>query len=139
MTVRGSERTASISTRRSGAGAWQKAMSTSSSHVAVRPRGNGRSWKDSSASGCASANAANSSGALIVGGGPTNPISRTPRSLRDRARALRAAACSLATAARAFGKNASPAAVRLTPRAWRSSSATPSSDSSWRIACVSAG
>ena len=77
-------------------------------------------------------------GALIVGGGPTNPISSSLLA-RDSERALSAAACSLATAARAFGRKASPAAVRLTPRAWRSSSATPSSDSSWRIACVSAG
>ena len=62
-----------------------------------------------------------------------------PSALRDSDSAVCEASAAAATASRAFSYSSLPAAVGVTPRAWRSSSLTPTSVSSCAIACDRAG
>ncbi len=76
---------------------------------------------------------------LTGGGGPTNPMTSSPRAARASDPAVSAASVSAARAARTLTRKASPAGVRTTPRGWRSRSSIPSSASSWETAWDSTG
>jgi hypothetical protein len=67
------------------------------------------------------------------------PMARRPVSPAAALRAPSTAAAAAASDTRACSRNAVPAAVGATPRGWRSSSRTPSSDSSARTWALSAG